>query len=92
MEPVLFDHAASIDGLRILNRTAFEDFSEGNDGIVATVRNVDPGTTLQIHADFIVGCDGARSLVRKAMTATCRERRSSSACNRPISTRPDCSP
>jgi 2-polyprenyl-6-methoxyphenol hydroxylase-like FAD-dependent oxidoreductase len=69
MEPVLFDHAASIDGLQILNRTAFEDFSEGNDGIVATVRNLDTGTTLQIHADFIVGCDGARSLVRKAIDA-----------------------
>jgi 2-polyprenyl-6-methoxyphenol hydroxylase-like FAD-dependent oxidoreductase len=69
MEPVLFDHAASIDGLQILNRTAFEDFSEGNDGIVATVRNLDTGTSLQIHADFIVGCDGARSLVRKAIDA-----------------------
>ena len=69
MEPVLFDHAASIDGLRILNRTAFEDFSEGNDGIVATVRNLDTGTASQIHADFIVGCDGARSLVRKAIDA-----------------------
>jgi 2-polyprenyl-6-methoxyphenol hydroxylase-like FAD-dependent oxidoreductase len=69
MEPVLFAHAASIDGLRILNRAAFEDFSEGNDGIVATVRNLDSGTASQIHADFIVGCDGARSLVRKAIDA-----------------------
>src|SRR3954447_9825180 len=69
MEPVLFEHAAAIDGLQILNRTAFEDFSEGNDGVVATVRNLDTGTTSQIHADFIVGCDGARSLVRKAIDA-----------------------
>src|SRR5207248_3345631 len=69
MEPVLFEHAASIGCLQILNRTAFEDFSEGNDGIVATVRNLDTGTTSQIHADFIVGCDGARSLVRKAIDA-----------------------
>ncbi len=28
-----------------------------------------PGPTSQIHADFIVGCDGARSLVRKAIDA-----------------------
>src|SRR6266508_2458016 len=71
MEPVLFDHAASIDGLQILNRTEFEDFSEGegNDGIVATVRNLDTGTAMQVHADFSVGCDGARSLVRKAIDA-----------------------
>src|SRR5258705_11154120 len=65
MQPVLFAHATAIDGLQILNRTAFDDFSEANDGIVATVRNLDTGTAFEIHADFIVGCDGARSLVRK---------------------------
>ena len=69
MEPVLFEHAAGIDGLQILNRTAFEDFTEESDGIVATVRNLDTGTASQIHAEFIVGCDGARSLVRKAIDA-----------------------
>src|SRR3954452_14698691 len=47
MEPVLFEHAAAIDGLQILNRTAFEDFSEGNDGVVATVRNLNSGIALQ---------------------------------------------
>jgi 2-polyprenyl-6-methoxyphenol hydroxylase-like FAD-dependent oxidoreductase len=69
MEPVLFAHAAAIDGLQILNRTEFVDFSEANDGIVATVRNLDDGTTSQIAAEFIVGCDGARSAVRKAIDA-----------------------
>ncbi len=70
MEPVLFAHAAGIDGLKILNRTAFEDFEERADGIVATVRDLDSDTTFRIEADFIVGCDGARSLVRKAIDAT----------------------
>jgi 2-polyprenyl-6-methoxyphenol hydroxylase-like FAD-dependent oxidoreductase len=70
MEPVLFAHAAGIDGLKILNRTAFEDFKEQADGIVATVRDLDSDTTFRIEADFIVGCDGARSLVRKAIDAT----------------------
>lgn len=70
MEPVLFAHAAGIDGLKILNRTAFEDFEEQDDGIVATARNLDTGATFRIHAEFIVGCDGARSAVRKAIDAT----------------------
>jgi 2-polyprenyl-6-methoxyphenol hydroxylase-like FAD-dependent oxidoreductase len=70
MEPVLFAHAAGIDGLQILNRTAFEDFEEQADGIVATVRDLDTDTAFRIQADFIVGCDGARSLVRKAIGAT----------------------
>jgi 2-polyprenyl-6-methoxyphenol hydroxylase-like FAD-dependent oxidoreductase len=69
MEPVLFAHATAIDGLTVLNRTAFEDFSEDADGILATVRNLDSDTISEIHADFIVGCDGARSLVRKAIDA-----------------------
>ena len=69
LEPVLFEHASDIDGLQILSRTAFEDFSEDGDGIVATVRNLDSKVALHIHADFIVGCDGARSPVRKAIDA-----------------------
>ena len=69
MEPVLFAHAAGLQGLRILNRTAFEDFREEDDGIVATVRKLDSDTTSEIRADFVVGCDGARSLVRKAIDA-----------------------
>lgn len=70
MEPVLFAHANGIDGLTILNRTAFEDFHETADGIVATARNLDTDTTFQIDAEFIVGCDGARSIVRKMIDAT----------------------
>lgn len=70
MEPVLFAHASGIDGLTILNRTAFEDFQESHDGIVATARDLDTGAAFQIDAEFIVGCDGARSLVRKTIGAT----------------------
>ncbi len=70
MEPVLFAHATGIDGLTILNRTAFENFHETADGIVATARNLDTDATFQIEAEFIVGCDGARSIVRKMIDAT----------------------
>ena len=70
MEPVLSAHAAAIDGLMILNRTAFEGFEENDDGVTATARDLDTDTTFQIHADYIVGCDGARSAVRKQIGAT----------------------
>jgi 2-polyprenyl-6-methoxyphenol hydroxylase-like FAD-dependent oxidoreductase len=70
MEPVLFAHAAETSGLTILNRTAFEDFCERDDGIVATMRDLDTDVPFQIEAEFIVGCDGARSLVRKAIGAS----------------------
>jgi len=39
-------------------------------GIVATARDLDTDTPFQIEAEFIVGCDGARSLVRKAIDAS----------------------
>jgi len=70
MEPVLFAYAAGIDGLKILNRTAFENFEQDADGIVATARDLDADTTIHIHAEFIVGCDGARSQVRRAIDAS----------------------
>ena len=55
MEPVLFAHASRLDGLTMLNRTAFEDFEEMDRGIVATARSLDTGTTFQVEARFIVG-------------------------------------
>jgi 2-polyprenyl-6-methoxyphenol hydroxylase-like FAD-dependent oxidoreductase len=70
MEPVLFAHAAGIPGITILNRTAFEGFEEIGNGVVATARDLDSDVSFEIHADFIVGCDGARSVVRKAIDAT----------------------
>jgi 2-polyprenyl-6-methoxyphenol hydroxylase-like FAD-dependent oxidoreductase len=70
MEPVLFAHAAGMKNLVLLNRTAFEDFVERDDGIIATVRNLDTDATSEIDADFLVGCDGARSAVRRAIDAT----------------------
>ena len=92
MEPVLFAHAAAIDGLQILNRTAFEDFSESDDGIVATVRNLEPARP---RKSTPISSSAATARVRwcaRRSTPICRERRSSSACNRPISMRPACSP
>jgi 2-polyprenyl-6-methoxyphenol hydroxylase-like FAD-dependent oxidoreductase len=70
MEPVLFAYAAGTSGITILNRTALEGFEERDNGIVATARDLDTDTALTLHADFIVGCDGARSVVRKAIDAT----------------------
>ena len=70
MEPLLFAHAASMPNVTILNRTAFESFEDRDNEIVATVRNLDTSSTSRISADFLVGCDGARSVVRKAIDVT----------------------
>ena len=68
-EPLLFDHAASLTGITILNRTQLEGFSQDEAGVIAQVRNVDTGVTDTITAQYLVGCDGARSVVRKGIGA-----------------------
>ena len=69
MEPVLFAHARQMPRVSILNRTSVESFGEHGDGILAEARDLDTGETLTIAAQYIVGCDGARSMVRKAIGA-----------------------
>jgi 2-polyprenyl-6-methoxyphenol hydroxylase-like FAD-dependent oxidoreductase len=69
LEPVLFEHAAATPGLTILNRTAFEAFAQTESGITATLRNLDGGESFAIEAAYLIGCDGARSAVRKAIGA-----------------------
>jgi phenol 2-monooxygenase len=43
--------------------------SEGDHPVVVTLRNLDAGTDTSIRAKYVVGCDGARSLVRDAIGA-----------------------
>ena len=70
LEPVLFAHAEAMPGITIINRVALEDFTQDATGVTATIRALDGGATRTIRADYMIGCDGARSLVRKAIGAT----------------------
>jgi 2-polyprenyl-6-methoxyphenol hydroxylase-like FAD-dependent oxidoreductase len=67
LEPALFHCAVEMDNVTILNRTAVEDFSQGPDGVVATARDLDTDETFEIRADYMIGCDGARSTVRRKL-------------------------
>jgi 2-polyprenyl-6-methoxyphenol hydroxylase-like FAD-dependent oxidoreductase len=44
-----------------------ERFRQTDSSVIATVRHGDADETEEIHADWLVGCDGAHSRVRKAM-------------------------
>ena len=70
MEPVLFEHARAMPSLSILNRTSVDNFSQDHQGVVATARCLDTGETTTIAAEYVVGCDGARSMVRKSIGAS----------------------
>jgi 2-polyprenyl-6-methoxyphenol hydroxylase-like FAD-dependent oxidoreductase len=64
LEPVMFAHAAAMPGLRIRNRASVIGFEQCEDGVLANTRNLDSNETAQIFARYLVGCDGAHSLVR----------------------------
>jgi 2-polyprenyl-6-methoxyphenol hydroxylase-like FAD-dependent oxidoreductase len=68
-EPVLFAHVAAQPRVRILNRTDVEEFTQDGHGVTAIARNLDSGEPLTIACAYLVGCDGASSMVRKAIGA-----------------------
>jgi 2-polyprenyl-6-methoxyphenol hydroxylase-like FAD-dependent oxidoreductase len=68
-EPVLFAQAASQPRIRILNRTAVGNFVQDERGVTALARNLDSDEALSISCTYLVGCDGGRSMVRKAIGA-----------------------
>jgi 2-polyprenyl-6-methoxyphenol hydroxylase-like FAD-dependent oxidoreductase len=69
LEPVLFAHAERQKGLRILNRTRIDEVSQDETGVRARGVNLDSGEALHLEADYLIGCDGGRSMVRKQIGA-----------------------
>ena len=70
LEPVLFAHAKSMPGVRILNRVQLTGFQQHDSGVTATAADLDGGEDLTISADYLIGADGAHSLVRRRIGAT----------------------
>jgi 2-polyprenyl-6-methoxyphenol hydroxylase-like FAD-dependent oxidoreductase len=69
LEPILFEHAAAQPRIRIINRTSVEEVVVGGTSASAALRDLDSGTVRRLSSRFLVGCDGARSIVRKAIGA-----------------------
>jgi 2-polyprenyl-6-methoxyphenol hydroxylase-like FAD-dependent oxidoreductase len=69
LEPILFAHAESQPHVEILNRTAVENVEIADEAATATLRDLENGSVQRLKFRFVVGCDGARSIVRKAIGA-----------------------
>jgi 2-polyprenyl-6-methoxyphenol hydroxylase-like FAD-dependent oxidoreductase len=69
LEPVLFAHAEATRGLRILNRTRIDALTQDADGVRASGVNLDTGEPLQVRCDYLIGCDGGKSNVRRQIGA-----------------------
>ena len=68
-EPVLFAHALAQPRIRMLNRTMVDTVSQDERGVTACAHNLDTGERITIASAYLAGCDGARSMVRKAIGA-----------------------
>ncbi len=69
LEPVLFAHAVTMSGLRIADRTKLTGFEQSDGGVVAAVRDLDRGDEWTIACNYMIGCDGAHSEVRRTIGA-----------------------
>lgn len=70
LEPTLSAHAETIAGLTLLNRVEINSFEQTPEGVTAQGIQLDNNQTITIRADFLVGCDGGRSVIRRAIGAT----------------------
>ena len=68
-EPILFRHATAMPHLRALNRTRIETTRQDDEGVVAVARDLATGERYTIRSSYLVGCDGGRSEIRRAIGA-----------------------
>jgi len=69
LEPVLSTNAVATRGMRIIHRTEFVGFEQDTDGVTAHARDLDTGDEFTVQAAYLIGCEGGRSLVRRAIGA-----------------------
>ncbi|HZR72868.1 FAD-dependent oxidoreductase [Bradyrhizobium sp.] len=69
LEPILFEHAAAQRQIRIVNRTSAEEVVLGDEFADVRLRDLDTGLVKSVRCRYLIGCDGARSIVRKAIGA-----------------------
>ncbi len=66
-DPILREFAASQHSVEMRYRTRLLSFTQHQEQVIATVENAETGAREEITARTIVGCDGARSLVRETL-------------------------
>jgi 2-polyprenyl-6-methoxyphenol hydroxylase-like FAD-dependent oxidoreductase len=69
VEKVLHDRIAQLPSVRVMAGAALETFTQSADAVSATIRDLTTDSRRTIHADYLVGADGARSRVREVMGA-----------------------
>lgn len=65
LEPILFANAAARSRTTLLNRVEFRALEQDKTGVTAELSDLETDETFTIRADYLVGCDGGSSQVRR---------------------------
>jgi 2-polyprenyl-6-methoxyphenol hydroxylase-like FAD-dependent oxidoreductase len=66
LEPILWDRMSQLQNITVLHDTVVESYEQDESGVTVHARSTD-GSPVQIQSQYLVGCDGARSIIRRAM-------------------------
>jgi 2-polyprenyl-6-methoxyphenol hydroxylase-like FAD-dependent oxidoreductase len=66
-DPILRSHAQSLPSVTLRYRTRLERFEQSADGVSAQLHDLESDSYETVHAQYLVGCDGATSDVREAL-------------------------
>ena len=69
LEPLLLKHAVAQDGVTLINRTQVTDFVQDEHGVSVTLLNLDTHVSQVLRVQYVAGCDGGSSFVRKKIGA-----------------------
>jgi 2-polyprenyl-6-methoxyphenol hydroxylase-like FAD-dependent oxidoreductase len=69
LEPVLVEHAAGMAGLLFRHRVKVVGFTQSDSGVVTEAEDLDSGERLLIDSEYLVGCDGGHSEIRRQIGA-----------------------
>ena len=69
-DPVLAAHVRGLPGIDLRMNRRFEGFSQNDDGVTSTVRNLETGADETIRSRYLVACCGGHSAIPAAIGVT----------------------
>ena len=67
LEPILSERAAATAEISLYWHTEFKSLLQNETGVTATLQSIDSGETVRARCDYLVGCDGGSSTVRRSI-------------------------
>jgi 2-polyprenyl-6-methoxyphenol hydroxylase-like FAD-dependent oxidoreductase len=66
-DPVLHQHVATLPAVEVRYNTALESFQQDGETVTGKIVDVKSGRSETIETDYLVGCDGGRSNIRRQL-------------------------